>query len=251
MANARQFMAARTAAWAKAGDVVPTARDYVQEPDSYIWDARENSDWGVHDATITDGWTDLVHKKKMPVFTGSISFAEYYMVAKSAVLKSTLGSFADVLNSGFFTVEAYRNFKDQRGYVFCSDNQSPVFELWSNGIYTQYLRLIGENPNYGSLGYGKGPFAGAPHYIAYSVDATTGVVACFDGGIYTTASGVISMPVRSQNARFALIGNSAYNWTYTTGSFGGVRIHPRPFSAEEMQHNWQIDLKRYPDLPTI
>lgn len=243
------MLGARTGAWAKSG---PTARDYVQESDSYIWDAKENSDWGVHDATITDGWTDLVHKKKMPVFTGSISFAEDYMVAKSAVLKSTLGSFADVLNSGFFTVEAYRNFKDARGYVFCSDNQSPLFEIWANGTTGQYFRLYGDGTgNLGSLGYGVGAFAGAPHYLAYSVDATTGIVACLDGKIYKTLSGVISIPVRSQNSRFALIGNSSYNWTYTTGSFGGVRIHPRPFSSEEMQHNWQIDLKRYPDLPTI
>ena len=245
------MLGARTGAWSKSDGGVPTARDYVQEPDSYIWDAKENSDWGVHDATITDGWTDLVHKKKMPVFNGSISFAEDYMVARSAVLGSTLGSFADVLNSGFFTVEAYRNFKDNRGYVFCSGNQTPIFEIWSNNTYTQYLRLDGAEVNYGDLGYGKGPFAGAPHYIAYSVDATTGVVACFDGGIYTTHTKAISMPVRSQAARFQLIGNSAYDWTYTTGSFGGVRIHPRPLSADEMQNNWQIDLKRYPDLPTI
>lgn len=245
------MIASRQIAFGGGGKRGLSAKDYIQEAGSYIWDAKENSDWGVHDATITDGWTDLAQRKKMSVVTGSISFANDYMVATSAILRSTLGSLADVLNSGFFTVEAYWNHTDARGYVFSSGNKVPMFEIWANSTYGQVFRLTGESPNYGSFGFGVGAFKEVPHYLAYSVDASKGVVACLDGTIYTTYNGEISMPIRDQNVRVELIGNVQASWTYTTGSFGGIRIHPRPFSAEEMQHNWQIDLRRYPDLPTI
>jgi hypothetical protein len=244
------MIAAHQIAFGGGGAKGLSAKDYIQEVGSYIWDAKENSDWGVHDATITDGWTDLVHRKKMPVFTGSISFANDYMVATSAILRDKLGTLADVINNGSFTVEAYWNHTDLRGYIFSNKQVAPLYEIWANGTYGQVFRITGEQ-NDGSLRHGVGAFAGAPHYLAYSVDSATGVIACLDGEIYTTYSKEISMPVRSQDVGFELIGNSQANWTKTTGSFGGVRIHPRPFSAEEMQHNWQIDLLRYPNLPTI
>ena len=58
MANARQFLAARTAAWAKSGGGSPTARDYVQDGLIAMWDGIENAGWGVHDANAT-AWSNL------------------------------------------------------------------------------------------------------------------------------------------------------------------------------------------------
>ena len=53
------MLGARTSAWARAGGVVPTARDYVQDGLVAMWDGIENAGWGVHDPNATV-WKDLV-----------------------------------------------------------------------------------------------------------------------------------------------------------------------------------------------
>ena len=53
------MIGARTAAWAKAGGGVPTARDYVQDGLIAMWDGIENAGWGVHDQNATV-WKDLI-----------------------------------------------------------------------------------------------------------------------------------------------------------------------------------------------
>ena len=52
------MLGARTAAWAKAGSGVPTARDYVQNGLIIMLDGIENVGRGTHDATATV-WKDL------------------------------------------------------------------------------------------------------------------------------------------------------------------------------------------------
>lgn len=60
MANSRQFMAARTGAWAKSGRV-PTARDYPLDGCEFFLDGIENSGFGVHlDLNSTMVWKNLI-----------------------------------------------------------------------------------------------------------------------------------------------------------------------------------------------
>ena len=47
------MLGARTAAWAKRGGGVPTAKDYVQDGLVAMWDGIENAGWGVHDPNAT------------------------------------------------------------------------------------------------------------------------------------------------------------------------------------------------------
>ena len=60
MANARQFMAARTAAWAKSGGWV---NPYVTDGLVAMWDGEWNAGGGVHDPNATV-WKDLSGKGK-------------------------------------------------------------------------------------------------------------------------------------------------------------------------------------------
>ena len=52
------MLGARTAAWAKRGGGVPTARDYAQDGLIAMWDGIENSGFGTNDANTTV-WVDL------------------------------------------------------------------------------------------------------------------------------------------------------------------------------------------------
>ena len=52
------MLGARTAAWAKSGGGVSTAKDYVQDGLIAMWDGIENAGWGVHDPNATT-WKDL------------------------------------------------------------------------------------------------------------------------------------------------------------------------------------------------
>lgn len=58
MANSRQFMAARTGAWAKIGGGVPTARDYIQDGIVLLIDGIENDGFGVHSDSVSV-WKNL------------------------------------------------------------------------------------------------------------------------------------------------------------------------------------------------
>ena len=52
------MLGARTAAWAKAGGSMPTAKDYVQDGLIAMFDLKENAGLGVYDESATK-WTNL------------------------------------------------------------------------------------------------------------------------------------------------------------------------------------------------
>ena len=52
------MLGARTAAWAKSGGGMPTARDYVQDGLLVLYDGIENVGWGEHDGNAS-AWVDL------------------------------------------------------------------------------------------------------------------------------------------------------------------------------------------------
>ena len=52
------MLGARTAAWAKSGGGLPTARDYVQDGLLFHWDAIENCGYGLHEEKPS-AWVDL------------------------------------------------------------------------------------------------------------------------------------------------------------------------------------------------
>ena len=61
------MLGARTAAWAKSGGGVPTARDYVQDGLIAMWDGIENAGWGVHNQNERSIWVDLVGGHNMVI----------------------------------------------------------------------------------------------------------------------------------------------------------------------------------------
>ena len=69
------IIGARTAAWAKSGGGMPTARDYVQYGLVAMWDGIENAGWGVHDPNAT-AWKNLVGTEDM-VFKQSFEYDIY------------------------------------------------------------------------------------------------------------------------------------------------------------------------------
>ena len=84
------ILGARTGAWAKAGDRLPTARDYVQDGLIAMWDGIENAGWGVHDPNATV-WKDLIvgaELKCLPAFEGGMTFSD----TMAEFLKGKIGS---------------------------------------------------------------------------------------------------------------------------------------------------------------
>ena len=66
------IIGARTVAWEKAGGVVPTARDYVQDGLIAMWDGIENAGWGVNDPSATV-WKDLSGNGNYLTQTGTVN----------------------------------------------------------------------------------------------------------------------------------------------------------------------------------
>ena len=103
------MLGARTAAWARAGGVVPTARDYVQDGLVHLYDGEANSDSYSHQTdidTLKDqiGDVDLVLQDGVSVEdksifydgTGNSGLATFgsEMISSDFVIEGVIGSFA-------------------------------------------------------------------------------------------------------------------------------------------------------------
>ena len=88
------MLGARTAAWAKAGGGVPTAKSYVQDGLIAMWDGIENAGWGVHSSDHK--WVDLIGSSTLKMLNPSDSlFPEAYIWRTDSLYRTT----ASVVNS--------------------------------------------------------------------------------------------------------------------------------------------------------
>ena len=213
----------------------PTARDYVQDGLTHMWDGIENAGWGVHDDT-TLTWYDLI-----------------------GLVNPTIKSGLNTWGSCYSKLE---NSKSNRMNWYAATNISPVF--------IEAVFMVDGNPAGGVNGIvsaGANSSVRKPELMIVSAKGTL----CFggDNGRTTDISDrygeIISASFRCLNdgkwyvdgvLQSVATGTQATNgsnvylqigsaWNGLNGKIYCVRTYGRTLSAEEVAANYAIDKVRF------
>lgn len=243
------MLAARTAAWAKSGGGMPTARDYVQDGLIAMWDGIENAGWGVHDPNSTV-WKDLIHGIEL-VSQGGNAWGDNYLQVNEQWITKQKTDFdyletafieAPVISGGGYTIE------------FCglidSDSGKNVF----GDRYINVSIFVSQNLLNGWLGTGEDTKSS----LTINEDGCVSFIVRNTGGGFENVSYVNGM-VSNEYSRTSYhngkisslfgVGKGEYtSWGGATGKYRSVRMYSRSLTAEEIAHNYAIDKARF-NLP--
>ena len=236
-----------------------SARDYVQDDITLLWDGIENADWGVHNAAATTwknlaggGWdldvtaaatwnANSIHcdgSAPAAIHNSASAASDYNALALSLATVEIVFSY-DRLNERaklIFTVASTTS----NGRHFCIDNN------------TGYLHAISKKANYNSAGLG----------IALSALPSSGVPMQVSADYLTTdmryaptrlslnngeAQAVSASESRAVDVGIALGGRS--NFFRLIGDIFCVRGYSRALTAAEIAANYAVDVARF-NLPT-
>ena len=235
------MVGARTAAWAKAGGVVPTARDYVQDGLVFMQDCIENSGWGVHKSGIQTEWTELVSGEKASC---DVTFYDDYALVNSdhdikyndntyisQIDRSVALTYESILeNITTFNTYSRTNIFASQNFAFMCRNSDGPTAYWP-------LRSL--------LGNGNNVIIYPPVYdeychirvsVAASADSSKGTV--YKEGVHYSAADR-SINIKPKETKSIL-----------ENLFQGMRIrcfraYSRALTADEIAHNYAIDKARF------
>lgn len=232
------MLGARTAAWAKLGSGVPTARDYVQDGLIAMWDGIENAGFGEHDANATV-WKDLSgHGYDLSCFNSyewldsavKLSGGSRPIYRKNTVVGSR-GADAHAC----VVAEA----ESGGGVIFGTGqgNQKSaiVFTRRSNGAFVQIANSSNDGIN------NIVPFDETLFSIA--VNYSGGDIA------YSEVNGIQKNPYYGFGGTFCstlCVGDRENDSSVPfTGKVHAIRIYSRTLTTEEIAHNYKIDKARF------
>lgn len=230
------MMGARTAAWAKSGGGVPTARDYVQDGLLAMWDGIENAGWGLHSES-NEKWVELISLKE------SIKNSDVrQVITLSDGFRFVEGGFiTNMLLDNIVSIEAVLRVDTAQnsGPLLCSSSYKIQLVLVSNADGVQYVAL-----NYSSNPYKK---ASVPIGKKFSVSIRTGVG--FTNGIDST---VVDSSLRGWGYNYG-IGSIAYYmpnnfqevFTNFVGDIHSLRCYSRNLTIDEIAANYAVDKARF------
>ena len=233
------MLGARTAAWAKSGGGLPTARDYVQDGLVAMWDGIENSGWGVHSGT-NEKWVELISLKE------SIKNSDVrQVITLNDGFRFVEGGFiTNVLLKNIVSIEAVLRVDTAQnsGPLLCSSDGGIQLVLVSNADGVQYVAL-----NYTTGSYKK---ANVPIGKKFSVSIRGNVG--FTNGIDST---VVDSSLRGWGYNYG-IGSIAYYlpnnfqevFTNFVGDIHSLRCYSRHLTIDEIAANYAIDKTRF-NLP--
>lgn len=263
------MLGARTAALAKSGGGVPTARDYVQDGLIAMFDGVENDGFGIHKNSLTV-WKNLVGENSIT----SINLSGNYTVLANC-LHTNIGvrgpssgtgigrSIANYVPSSktceICFSEYLRNAKDDislGGYSgwIVSPNTFPCIYVSPNatsatGSYKQFFGLYSQNhdagiiPDYGT--FNREDFNTLGFYYNTSGDK---------GGLYNGNT----LEIRKDWGSVPPLQNIAMEWFNRSSDFNrpfsakihSIRIYGRRLDLQEIAANYAIDFARF-NLPLI
>lgn len=227
-----------------------TAADYVQGGLVCMWDAIENSDWGVHDDSAT-AWTELV-SGTADAIVGNLGTR--YVWSDNALVSYTDGNTftsdrTDVLLEPFqtctFTLESTTS-APTASHTW----QPQIFNICKSGQgYSQGLILRYRRENNGACGnVYTGTYTSGPSITVSPLDAlhtwtcsyNEGVGSFYADGLYV--GGATVNPDQTITSTIVRIGSSSYQFQ---GCYHSIRIYNRALTADEIAHNAQIDQARF------
>ena len=225
------MLGARTAAWAKSGGGVPTARDYVQDGLVAMWDGIENAGWGVHDTNATT-WKDLVG-----YFDFDLSSASPEILSNGITLtEKSIHTDLPQVNRPKMTVEVVAN-PDVVGFGALVWMRNPswiggAIVYWSEGVFYYPWDILRD-----------GRISSTVHsFQMFWEEGNQGVN--IDGISDTRTSGTIdSRNILSQIYLGEYNGSKIKNST-----FYSIRLYDRVLTYSELAANYAIDKARF-NLP--
>lgn len=227
MANARQFLAARTGAWAKSGY---TARDYVQDGLLYQYDGIENDGYGVHNPNAQ--WmTELVSGIK----TNFLS-TDRQIVGDNHIELIGIGTVAHLRQDN--AVMAFE--------IVCSDVFCP-----NRNFAPLYYAASGRNRVVSIVRNGVG-FCGHIKTVA-NISGIASVSAN-----YTTTNGGDGNFIANVNCEDAILSSRGDTWQsnsnnyfggtggyYAAGKIYSIRAYDHNLTTSEIAANYAVDKARF------
>lgn len=232
------------------GASVATAADYVQDGLLCMWDAIENAGWGVHDDTATH-WMELISGTEDAI-VGSLGTR--YAWSDNALVSYTTGNtfisdkteeLLEAFQNCTFTIESITSCPTaSHGWQAQFFNIAQSGQGYNQGIILRYRRE--DNGYCGSVYTGK--YSSGPDYQISPIDALHTWAVSYDNGyglFYGDGKFVGSRtatPDTTISSVIVRIGTSTYQFQ---GCYHSIRIYSRALTADEVEHNAQIDQVRF------
>ena len=244
------MLGARTAAWAKSGGSMPTAKDYVQDGLLDIRDGIENAAWGVHSSSID--WFDLTGNNDKWTMTG-YQFSDKGLILNGQTTRTKVGNInSSVINTLFTRANA---------------GQKNTFEICMHFISKSEVRVIFAN-TYSQHDKTAYYFALNNSYLAGGCFGSWNVFLANkypEAGEYFTASGITDKNwsdgyynaqfitgreamQKNMNKNTALYFMPSISAAWVGKVYGEIyciRVYARELSATEIAHNYAIDKARF------
>lgn len=215
---------------------IVTASDYVQDGLIAMWDGIENAGWGVHGANAP---IDLVGSADLTSIGKTIIEADNFTAGIGTYFKASVPTFATAVKNKNFTLQII--VKNSRGSnsAICGIGNRGVW-LYGSSIYNvSTLNIL-------ASWHTQTPSINFYSDTKFSISILGGVVP----KIRLNDSEVQAIYGSLTNVSPTDLLLGALNATFTGGnaSFYSVRAYSRILTSEEIQHNYEIDRRRF-NLP--
>lgn len=246
------MIGARTAAWAKLGGGVPTAKDYVQKGLLRHVDGIENLGYGNHDENPSS-WHDLVFGDEWNTLNTTFDGQSFELLSGTTGLPiycATTVDFNNNLKTNGVTLEiaGETNRSLTKGNLFGISWFSPSYSIyrtsdWLASCYNGYWNVHPLTNETGKFGLSLVLDSNEARLFFNGTQIST-----FQGGgcdkIYTDLA--------SWNSTIAIFGNGRIQYEYSSKMLGikcfGFRLYVGTLTAAEIAANYAIDKARF-NLP--
>lgn len=226
----------------------PTAKDYVQDGLVAMWDGIENVGWGVHDNNATT-WKDLIGNLDATAINSPV-FGDNHTDTSNGYW-SLPSSVSEIVEMQSLTAEAAfqpstsGETVENQGIVGIGNNRS----LWlfignpprhSNSSIVWQVRRSGSIRAW----YNNGALGTAAH--SCSVVANNSVCNTYlDSAICTITPNISAGSATSTDKFYIGMMSDTVVWHTFHGRTHSVRLYSRALTAEEIEHNYEIDKARF------
>lgn len=238
------MLGARTAAWAKSGGGVPTAKDYVQDGLIAMWDGIENAGWGVHDPNATV-WKDLVKGLILKRTNGENVWNDDSAVFdgnNNNVMSVNFSILRDAVYGGSLTIESVfhptdSTFKGNNALMSYGGDTSRAIWIWGTDCIFTYRKS--NNKNAGAISND------ADNQMTFSSEGVYKAGVRLSNVIQGTASDSDDNLIVG---RIPFYYTQIGNYNAFRGLIKSLRFYNRAISSAEIVANYAIDKARF-NLP--
>ena len=240
------MLGARTSAWARAGGVVPTARDYVQDGLVAMWDGIENAGWGVHDPNATV-WKDLSGNNNNIIVPASWNDSGFKLDGVSTTIDVNR-SLIDSVTQEESTLEIVFSIDDyifSRNVAFLSVSGSQqlrqwLFFGWGDGGFRGGIPARWNN----DIGTVQKPVG----LLHFTIVNSNGLTSSFLNGQYLSSVQNTSGQI-DKTEKIIFCGDFSSYWSEKIkGTYSAIRLRNKALSVAKISANYAIDKARF-NLP--